>query len=203
MLDQGMPAEDLLGGEDTMVDLFFRDRHSQDQYNASNWASEIIKCMTGMDDLVRLGWIYLLKQLMCWLLVPTEELYAKVPGMMRPVCAQRLIPHAASIDTCPFPLLREALVYRLRDWFPALVDSGCSIHWPGDINDAVQKNPRNGTLRLTPEFCDHAAMHENWTLSEKIFDHFPEIKGRMGPAVGAKYDMTADGLTFSQPLGYL
>ena len=176
---QGTPASDLLGHDDIVIDLFFRSRRATDPFTATSWASEVVSHVSQLDDFVRLAWIVLLTLLMRWLLFPSEATYARVPEMMRPVCAQRLIPHRASIDLCPLPALRDSLVARFRDWVGALAHARCSVNWGGSMDDAVQRDEGTGQVRLTRGFREHAVRFENWSVSERILEAFPEVRGRM------------------------
>jgi hypothetical protein len=61
----GTPLTNILGSADyTNVDLFFRDRQSQDPFSASFWACEMLKSFEEMDDLVKLGTVALLTPFM-------------------------------------------------------------------------------------------------------------------------------------------
>ena len=179
MIDNGSFPLDLLGGPGVNVDLFLRARRDDDRYTACTWACEVVSHIGEFDLFMRMAWAMLLTLSMRWLLVPTFDTYNDVPEMMRPVCAQRLIPHVASIDTCPLPLLREALIYHYRDWVTALARAKCSVNWTGTRDEAVIQDAATGRTRLSDRFCEHAARFENWTVTERIFDEFPELEGRM------------------------
>ena len=179
MIDNGSFPHDLLGGPGVNVDLFLRARRDDDRYTACTWACEVVSHIGEFDLFMRMAWAMLLTLSMRWLLVPTFDTYADVPEMMRPVCAQRLIPHVASIDTCPLPMLREALIYHYRDWVTALARAKCSVNWTGTKDDAVFQDAATGRTRLSDRFCQHAAQWENWTVTERILEDFPELEGRM------------------------
>ena len=179
MIETGTPAVNLMGGDHIVVDLFFRPRRPDDPFTASSWASEVVNQMKEFDDFMRLAWIALLTPLMRWLLLPTQYTYGNVPDMMRPVCAQRLIPHVGSIDMCPLPVIREALVYRMRDWITALFRARCALTWDRPMDEVVQQDQGTGSLILTPQFRAHATTLANWSVSEHLVQDFPEIAGRI------------------------
>ena len=179
MIETGTPAMELMGDDHIVVDLFFRPRRPDDPFTASSWASEVVNQMTEFDDFMRLAWIALLTPLMRWLLLPTQHTYGNVPDMIRPVCAQRLIPHVASIDMCPLPVIREALVYRMRDWITALFRARCALTWDRPMEEVIQQDQETGHMILTSHFRDHAVNLANWSVSEHLVQEFPEIAGRI------------------------
>ena len=197
--DNTVSPEVLLGSDEIVIDLFFRSRRNQESLTASSWASEVVSHVSQLDDYVRLAWIVLLTLLMRWLLFPDEKNYAKVPEMIRPISSQLLVPHQAAIDLCPFPVLRESLIHRLRDWVTALADARCSVNWPGTMEDAVEATTMGapGHYRISRQFREHAVRAENWTVDEKIYEAFPETRGRI-PIIsqmsdGIDGDLTMDG----------
>ena len=180
MLLTGTPVEEILDANDVFVDLFFRQRrHQNEQLTASSWASEVVSRMLELDDFMRLAWVVLLTLMVRWLLFPTKETYEDVPTMMRPVWTQRIVSHVGSIDVCPFPVLRQSLIYRNRDWITALVKSQCSVNWTRSMAETVERDEQTGAIKLTKQFRAHAMEAENWSVSGKILDDFQEVEGRI------------------------
>ena len=180
MLLNGTPVEDILDGNDVFVDLFFRQRrHQNEPLTASSWASEVVSRILELDDFMRLAWVVLLTSMVRWLLFPTKETYEDVPLMMRPVWTQRLVSHVGTVDVCPFPILRQALIHQYRDWISALIRSQCSVNWTRGMREAVEKDEESGGIKLTKDFRTHAKDAGNWTVSGRILDDFPEVEGRI------------------------
>ena len=114
----GFPVESIMGPDFVCVDLFFRDRVPSDAFDVSTWACELMKPFDDHNDFARLAGVlmnaYLMKvctscvscRVSCadggeWLIMPSAETYAKVPKLIRPTLAQRLIPHVPAIDVVP------------------------------------------------------------------------------------------------------
>ena len=115
---------------------------------------------------------------MRWLLIPTEKTYASVSEMMRPICVQRLVPHPAAIDLCPFPQIRESLIHQLRDWVFALETAGVSVNWTGVITEAVDRDDRTGQVWIGKRFREHVMYLKNWSLDYRIYEFFPDLKDK-------------------------
>ncbi|KAF2145562.1 uncharacterized protein K452DRAFT_295174 [Aplosporella prunicola CBS 121167] len=174
----GVPVAEVFGPEDyTDVELFFRDRTPSDPYNTCSVACEIYKNIEGTDVFARLVAVKLLTHLMRWMLVPTPETYAKLPAMIRPLPAQRLIPHSPCIDTNPHPAFREALMLRYRDFITCgeVRYSYTSVDWPYTLAEAVETDPITGRRRLTRAFEEHGTNPSNWSWKPSIAGTFPEI----------------------------
>ncbi|KAF2840056.1 hypothetical protein M501DRAFT_932018 [Patellaria atrata CBS 101060] len=184
MIANGTPAHVVIGHAPQFdVELFFRDRNDQDPpHNADSWACEVLKSVSDFDIFVLLASCALYTAYMRWNILPTAELYALMPPMIRPTRHQRCLPHAMPLDLVPHPVIREALLGQYRDWLsPGTLHSGAtSVGWPYSIESAVSVDSLTGRRVLTNAFIEHATNPDNWSLDKSIRDMYPEIDEDLG-----------------------
>ena len=86
-----------------------------------------------------------------------------------------MLPHSASADLMPVPVLRDALCRKPRDFItPA---GKVFINWPRRLLDAVEVDEADGLLYPTEVFERHARDYRNWTFSREFVGVFPELGG--------------------------
>lgn len=167
---------DILGPDGIEVDLFFRDRRPEDNFNVCNWAAELSRSFEDWDIYVRLAGCLSLTYVMRWLLIPTMKRYADVPDILKPLPIQRMTPHHVAIDFIPLPPIRDALVRNFRDWVTALPAAQISVNWTGTMDEAVVRDEEFGYLRLSEAFEKHVTDYDNWSVGESILKTFPELR---------------------------
>ncbi len=64
MIATGTPALDIIEGNGVVVDLLFRERTPTDGFTCSSWACELYRTFEEANDIVRIGWVFLLTRLM-------------------------------------------------------------------------------------------------------------------------------------------
>lgn len=110
------------------------------------------------------------------MILPSSESYHKVPEMYRPTLMQTSIPHCAITEFCPFPLLRDALCRRSRDFLPVLASS-ISCNWPYATETCIERDPQTTHVMLTDDFARHCLNAGHWTVQPAVFETFPECRG--------------------------
>ncbi|EXJ81735.1 hypothetical protein A1O1_07800 [Capronia coronata CBS 617.96] len=179
MLDNGVPLSSVLGSVDKVpVDLFFRPRSASDNFDCASWACEVSRSYE-YDVFIRLACVFMLTSMMQWLLVPTLEMYQRVPDMMKPTPSQCMIPHIGAIETIPLPPVRDAAIHLLRDWLTPLMQARWSVNWPHDLDAAIELDPVTGARVLTSHFMAHVSEYDNWSVGPSFLDAFPEVAGQI------------------------
>ncbi|EXJ77032.1 hypothetical protein A1O3_10189 [Capronia epimyces CBS 606.96] len=179
MLEAGVPPSDIMGPTaQVVVDLFFRPRSASDKFDCASWACEVCRSYDH-DVFVRLASVFMLASMMRWLLVPTPELYQRIPDMMKPTPSQCMIPHIGAIETIPLPPVRDAVIHRLRDWLTPLVRAGWSVNWQYGLDAAIERDPATGSTVLTADFIEHVSDYNNWSVARSFLEDFPEVVGQI------------------------
>lgn len=75
------------------------------------------------------------------------------------------------------PVLRDALVVNLRDWFTP--GRSLSVNWPHTLEECLERHPEDGSLRLSNIFMEHVQKYENWSVDSDFIKCFPELQGRI------------------------
>jgi hypothetical protein len=76
-------------------------------------------------------------RLMRWLILPDEETFAGIPGILRLATVQMRLPHSVAIDFLPIPTVRTILVRRPRDWHKPLSRSKYKCNWDDNLGPAI------------------------------------------------------------------
>lgn len=110
------------------------------------------------------------------MILPSSDNYNKVPEIYRPTLMQTGVPHCAIIEFCPFPVLRDSLCRRYRDFLAALANT-ISCNWPYALETCIEHDHKTGHVMLTDDFARHCLNASHWTVQPVMFDTFPECRG--------------------------
>jgi len=176
MLTQGKPIQEIFGPGRAVVDLLFRKRRQSDPHSVCHFAAELCAGIKDMEMSAKLGMTFMYIYLLRWMILPSSDSYNKVPEIYRPTPMQISVPHCAIIEFCPFPLLREALCRRNRD-FLATLAKNISCNWPYPTETCIERDPETGHIMLTDDFARHCLNAGHWTVQPAIFETFPECRG--------------------------
>ena len=134
---------------------------------------------------VKLAEVFMRVRFMRWLILPMEETFAGIPGILRPRTAQLRFPHSVAIDFLPIPRVRDSLVRKPQDWHLPLSRSKYSCNWDGKLGPAIVTNSVTGRRTLSAQFEKHICIYQNWSVGESILDTWPELAGDMRLDKGA------------------
>lgn len=179
MIATGTPALDIVNGSDAVVDLFFRERWPSDAFTCSSWACELCRSFGEIDDIVRVGCVFLLTRLMRWMICPTPETYSEIPECQRPTPTQCFVPHMPAIDLHPMPAMRDMLCNNLQDWMTPMSQTGASCNWPFTMNEALDTDAVTGSMKISKLFGEHVSQSANWSLNSYALSLFPELEGKV------------------------
>jgi hypothetical protein len=136
----------------------------------------------GLQDVewnVKLAEVFMRVRFMRWLILPNEETFAGIPGILRPTTAQMRFPHSVAIDFLPIPTVRQILVRSPRDWHTPLSRSKYSCNWDGNSGPATVTDPITGRRTLSAKFEKHICIYQNWSASKTILETWPELCGEI------------------------
>lgn len=68
---------------------------------------------------------------------------------------------------------------KLRDWLTPLIESNLTVNWPHSMEEAIEKSPTSGSLRLTTQFIQHVTTYQNWSVGSNFLKAFPDMLGRI------------------------
>jgi Domain of unknown function (DUF3425) len=128
------------------------------------------------DIFTQLANSFLLTRFIRWIVAPSLQNYLLLPDIMRPTPSQTRIPHYASADMFPLPVVRDALVkgqLELLDPIGTGAAPGIKFNWPFDLKKAVDIDAATGVMTVSRLFGICAADARNWTSSEDILANTP------------------------------
>jgi hypothetical protein len=124
--------------------------------------------------------VWTLFNLLRWRMCQSEDTFAAIPHFLRPTALQLAIPHAAFIDTYPWPSVRDCMIQYLDpsryNQFRRMICKTFRIRWPHSTSACVI-NTGNGEYTLSPEFQHHLRSLDNWCLTQAAVDEFPFLHG--------------------------
>jgi hypothetical protein len=166
-------------GTDPVVDLLFRDHIPSDGVTYSAWACEIARKLTKLDVYTQLGYCFLLERLIRWCSNTNLKNWTLLPPLMRPIKAQRYIPHYLSADVQPIAAIRDALVHgrtTLEEPVGNIQRAGTTrihMHWPFGLDEAIEEDPHTGHKVLSRLFQAAAGDESNWSCGTEFMDSMP------------------------------
>jgi len=128
---------------------------------------------------VKLAEVFMRVRFMRWLILPNEETFAGIPGILRPTAAQMQFPHSVAIDFLPIPTVRKILVRIPQDWHIPLSRSKYSCNWDDNLGPAIVTDPVTGRRVLSAQFEKHICIYQNWSANQSILENWPELCGEM------------------------
>jgi hypothetical protein len=195
MVATGTPVADIIEGTDVVIDLLLRDRRTTDGFTCSSWSCELWRTFGDLDDLARVGCVFLLARLMRvsslynikdavadsseWMICPTPESYHQVPECIRPTPTQCFVPHMPAVDLHPMPAMRDMLCNRLQDWMTPIAEIGLSCNWPYTMDEALETVVATKRIRVSDNFGEHVSRSENWSLNSYALSLYPELAGNV------------------------
>ncbi|KIW10109.1 hypothetical protein PV08_11069 [Exophiala spinifera] len=179
LLKSGASLRSIMGSGPTDVELLFRPRQSDDEWNVPNWACETTSDLEDFDFHVRLSQVFMRIRFMRWLILPNAEMFTGIPGILKPTVAQMRFPHSVAIDFLPIPAVRNSLVRQLRDWQTLLSRAKYSCNWSESLGPAVITDPISGRRCLSAQFEKHICVYQNWSASSNILETWPELSGEL------------------------
>ncbi|KAI1619725.1 hypothetical protein EDD37DRAFT_654613 [Exophiala viscosa] len=179
LLKSGVSLESVMGSGLTDVELLFRLRQPDDEWNVPGWACEMTWGLQDVDWHVQLAEVFMRVRFMRWLILPNEDTFAGIPGILRPTTAQMRFPHSVAIDFLPIPTVRNVLVRRPQDWHTPLIRSKYSCNWNDALGPAIVTDPVTGRRHLSEQFEKHICVYQNWSAGKSILETWPELSGEM------------------------
>ncbi|KEF60721.1 uncharacterized protein A1O9_02282 [Exophiala aquamarina CBS 119918] len=186
LLRSGVPLQSVMGSGPTDVELLFRMRQPDEEWNLPGWACEVglpSELMAwGLQDVewnVKLAEVFMRVRFMRWLILPGAETLTGIPGILRPTTVQMRFPHPVAIDFLPIPAVRTILVRRPRDWQTPLSRSKYSCNWDDNLGPAIVTDPLTGRRILSAKFEKHICTYQNWSVGKSILETWPELWGEM------------------------
>lgn len=194
---QGVPARNVLSMDGFELDLFYRDRTSDDPHNLAGWAAEWGKAWTHMPMEVRFAAVHYIGTLVRWLIMPCKETYRLMSPLVRPLLSQLMMPHTMDVDLWGAPpLMRELQLLRGGGWLNSVSPNTQRLHWPhgpdkcteerlvpstADVPGALDDG-QGGYVRtavcLSPSFIAFIDQEESWTIHRDLLQLLPELEGR-------------------------
>ncbi|KAK5232138.1 hypothetical protein LTR47_006667 [Exophiala xenobiotica] len=179
LLKSGVSLQSVMGSGPTDVELLFRTRRPDDEYNVPGWACELSWGFQDVDWHVKLAEVFMRVRIMRWLILPNEKTFAGIPGILKPTSAQMRFPHSVAIDFLPIPTLRDILVRKPQDWNIPLSECKYSCNWDDTMGPAVITNPVTGRRQLSEQFEKHICDYQNWTVGNSILKTWPDLSGEI------------------------
>lgn len=170
-------ADSVLEGACPNAEFFFRPRGEGDPITAYTFGFDVNRSFSGRFSYsLHLASSIMLGRLVRWMLNPTADTYALVPGIIRPTKLQRMVPHPAPLDISPFGALRDSLITNWTDFISSMWEAGIDISWPHTLNECFAFDVQTGKLHVSPLFAEHACNQENWKFGRKFAEAFPDLK---------------------------
>ncbi|KAK5281103.1 hypothetical protein LTS03_011700 [Exophiala xenobiotica] len=201
LLKSGVPLRSVMGSGPTDVELLFRTRQPDDEYNVPGWACEVgltesasqhtisAALLADVDQLswgfqdidwhVKLAEIFMRVRIMRWLILPNEKTFAGIPSILKPTATQMRFPHSVAIDFLPISTLRDILLKKPQDWHIPLSKCKYSCNWDDSIGLAIITDPVTGRRQLSEQFEKHICDYQNWTVGKTILETWPDLSGEM------------------------
>lgn len=107
---------------------------------------------------------------------PTADVYADIPGSMRPTNSQKLYPHPFFFNSIPWPGLREALCSQVGQDRRHIISTyipSFRFKWPKD-KELIMRDFEGGPA-LHPEFESYVCDIRYWSMGSPWTDQFPDL----------------------------
>lgn len=170
-------VDTVLEGACPNAEYFFRPRGEGDPITAYTFGFDVNRSFSGRFSYsLHLASSIMLGRLVRWMLHPTADTYALVPGIIRPTKLQRMVPHPAPLDISPFAVLRDSLISNWTDFISAMWEAGIDISWPHTLNECFTFDVQTGKLHVSPLFAEHACNQANWKFGQKFAEAFPNLR---------------------------
>lgn len=109
---------------------------------------------------------------------PCEATFNDLPYILRPVRKQYTIPHAAGLDICHMPVLKDYLFSHWNDHDNLLIKlvANQDCNWPYSNSACFQPESHGrGTLTMSQAFLEHIRELDNYTLSPSVIAILPQL----------------------------
>ncbi|KAK7889947.1 hypothetical protein LTR67_008411 [Exophiala xenobiotica] len=179
LLKYGVSLRSVMGSGPTDVELLFRTRQPNDEYNVPGWACELSWGFQDIDWHVKLAEVFMRVRIMRWLILPNEKTFASIPDILKPTSAQMRFPHSVAIDFLPIPTLRDILVRKPQDWHAPLSKCKYNCNWDDNMGPAIITDPVTGRRQLSEQFEKHICDYQNWTSGKSILETWPDLAGEI------------------------
>ncbi|KAK5082366.1 hypothetical protein LTR05_007512 [Lithohypha guttulata] len=140
MLFRGYSYDQLNNFGTMDCELLFRERMAHDDWNIPNWACEVARRLPDMLPGTRLAMALCMARVMPYLINPSPQVLATLPGVLRPTDLQLRVVHDISANFIPIPALRNLLMHESADFYTLLGSNDYRVEWQGvwgDVGGAV------------------------------------------------------------------
>ncbi|KAK5078971.1 hypothetical protein LTR64_002609 [Lithohypha guttulata] len=181
-IQAGARLDDILGSNMPSLETF----HSQDPntpiHSAWSWACQFTRAFPELPLTTQLSTIYLVGIQMRFFIHPNADTFDDLPPMLRPLRKQYTVEHAASIDICYFPALKDFLLDNQHQYSSLFIKiiSTQSCNWPYSEAACFNNcNQPSHTSTLSRAFIEHIRNGQNFTIGAEIFEEAPQLKAHV------------------------
>ncbi|KAJ9630454.1 hypothetical protein H2203_000975 [Taxawa tesnikishii (nom. ined.)] len=132
-----------------------------------------------MGFIERLAIMKIMHTLLLYHCDPSPERLAKVPPWYLKRPCQETIPHSYAIDFFAWPGLRERFIFHQHRYctntFWRFFCTSLHVLWSGGLHDTFTHSTQTGLYTISQPFIDRISDLSSWTMSNEIFQHFPEL----------------------------
>ncbi|KAF4977197.1 hypothetical protein FZEAL_6225 [Fusarium zealandicum] len=184
LIAEGVPPEELIGTFPA-VGALLDEKEYESAPMVSKWAVRFIYSCTHRDYFfTSLAAVWVVWNMMRWMINPTPETYAALPEWLRPTQLQVFVPHIDMLDCVVWPYFRDYYIQHpemqhgdLR-WVEASA-SGIRTRWEKSIEEALYVDEATGKQRLTAEAEARIRDLNNWSLAASYRAFMPGIDGKI------------------------
>ncbi|OCK97805.1 uncharacterized protein K441DRAFT_675178 [Cenococcum geophilum 1.58] len=185
LIKEGWPIEQVLGSEELDINLLSPKGASEIQnphlsnLTVGQWAGNIFEGIKDIKTPEKLAMTLLGVLFLRWSILPSSDLYQKLPEWMRPTPIQTIVPHPQWIDFVPWPEARDLFISdpingEMTDAFQTLM-MNVSINWPWQISELITLRTDVDSLLLNPTFEQYVKDINNWSLNPAALVVFPAL----------------------------